>query len=209
VEEKLRRYDAMPIDLKKHFRIIIVDDSSPKRITLPRMNLNLTLLRVLEDLPWNQPGARNLGTCYATTLKIFLTDIDHFIPQSTMEFAVNKQLAINEVYTFKRIINNEPINRHVNTFLLRKDFFMQMNLYDEDFVGSYGHDDTFVTSFSFIKHNAVVREADFTIETNHQIGHNLIRDVTINTEKLKNKNGEHSKKILRFPWEFVGETNCI
>jgi hypothetical protein len=209
LKERLEQYDSMPIDLKKRFRIILIDDCSPKQIILPRVNLNMTLLRVLEDIPWNQNGARNLGICYATTNKIFLTDIDHFIHQSTVEFAEHIQLAINEVYFFKRIKNNEQIRTHPNTFLIKKDFFMRMNLYDEDFVGNYGHDDTFIRTFSFVKHNAIVQYSDLAIEVYQQKEHNLLRDTKINMEKLKNKNGEHSKIILRFPWEFIEETKCI
>ena len=59
-------------------------EDSPLQTDPPDLPLNLTWIRIREDIAWNQPGARNLGAVYAKSDKILITDLDHEFPEATL-----------------------------------------------------------------------------------------------------------------------------
>ena len=77
----IERYDKYSDETKAKMEIIIVDDGSKYPLTLPKSNLNISLLRIEKDIPWNNSGARNLGACYASTPRLIMIDADWFIPE--------------------------------------------------------------------------------------------------------------------------------
>ena len=78
----LRRYASYSGDLLDRLQFLIVDDGSPIPVTLPAdLDLNVLLLRIPGDVPWNHAAARNLGAVYARSDKLLLTDVDHEFPQ--------------------------------------------------------------------------------------------------------------------------------
>ena len=70
-------YAKYPADILDRVLFVLVDDGSPAEFELPHWLLNMIVLRIKQDIPWNNPGARNLGMVYAKSDKVFLTDIDH------------------------------------------------------------------------------------------------------------------------------------
>ncbi|MFT4645424.1 MAG: hypothetical protein ACI8ZX_001840, partial [Planctomycetota bacterium] len=64
---------------KVHF--IFVNDCSPVPINIENTKINYTLVKVIDDIMWNQGGARNLGVHLAKTPKLILTDLDHTFPE--------------------------------------------------------------------------------------------------------------------------------
>jgi len=63
---------------KLHF--ILIDDCSDSKADLKiNFPINLTLLRITDNIPWNQPGAKNLGFKFAKIDWIFTSDIDHVL----------------------------------------------------------------------------------------------------------------------------------
>lgn len=45
----------------EHLELVIVDDCSNEERQLSAPNFSLKYLRIIDDIPWNQAGARNLG----------------------------------------------------------------------------------------------------------------------------------------------------
>ncbi|MFI3257990.1 MAG: glycosyltransferase family A protein [Spirochaetales bacterium] len=206
--DRLKEYDTFSDEIKKKLKIILVDDCSIYPISLPdNINLNITLLRVLEDKKWNSCGVRNLGVCYADTEKVLCMDIDWVIDENTLKMLQDSKINDNEMIVFDRtILNKEQLKKeygliHPNTFAVLKSTFLKNNGYDEDIVGIYG-DDIF-----FRKH--ISANGIKFIRTGHIMGlirgfneHNLSRDLKPLYEYMKNKK-EHTKVMLNFPWQFV------
>lgn len=142
-------------DLKKRVSVIIVDDASPSSpaIDVPRPNTlpNISIYRVKENIPWHQDGARNLGAAQAENDWLFLTDMDHVMPESSLRYAMrlNSKRAF---YTFDRLDaltcrptldkNGRP-KPHPNTYIVSHELYWLAGGYDEDFCGVYGTDGMF------------------------------------------------------------------
>lgn len=152
--EQYRAWSAYPARVKAQIAIVLVDDGSPKSpaVDVPRpADLpTLSIYRVLEDRPWHQHGARNLGAHVAETPWLFLTDMDHVLPGSSAR-SLLERLDRDVVYTFHRLDaptlqpkrnDRGAFHPHVNTFALRRDRFWTVGGYDEDYVG-YGTDGYF------------------------------------------------------------------
>jgi hypothetical protein len=138
---------------KNNIRFVIVDDASPvfpaKAVLsaewLARAQLNVSLYRVIPNIPWNQDGARNLGMQEARTDWAFMTDMDHLVPAGEAD----RILALDgqpRVYYMpdQRLTNGTSLARpHPNSYLMRVSDFWEMGGYDEDFAGFYGSDGNF------------------------------------------------------------------
>lgn len=160
-----------PTYLKDEIEIVIVDDGSPESAAdVPRpVGLPyIRIFRVLEDRPWHQHAARNIGAHEAKGEWLLMTDMDHVIPAGTLERCVDVT-ALHashapglEVYTFQRVdapagqwraddFDDFKVTRradgsskpHVNSFMLRRAFYWQVGGYDESYCGLYGTDGRF------------------------------------------------------------------
>jgi hypothetical protein len=68
VEIQVDNWSQYPIELMKKLHFILIDDCSDSKANLKiNFPINLTLLRVTDNIPWNQPGAKNLGFKFAKT----------------------------------------------------------------------------------------------------------------------------------------------
>lgn len=156
--------------LQEQVEIVIVDDGSPSEIAVDVITpdivmLDLKLFRVLEDRPWHQHGARNLGAHVATGEWLLMTDMDHVVPASTLTeiLRILPGLTKNEVLTFGRVDapatltwkadhwteftrtrrEDGSLKPHVNSFVVRRDRYWKVGGYDEDLCGIYGTDGHF------------------------------------------------------------------
>lgn len=143
VTNLLKKYESYPIDLIKQIEFVIVDDASTIEYEAPKYSLNITWLRINEDLPWNHTGARNLGVVYAKSDKVVITDIDHEFPAETLQYLVDAPHPGQRIYKFARIDNATQtfMRRHEATFFLSRGRFLRHFGYDEEFAGHYGHTD--------------------------------------------------------------------
>ena len=161
---------------------LFVDDGSKEPLKLDWA----TVLRIDEDVPWNQPKANNIGFKYlyslAENMTVLRMDIDHY-------FTVNDLLDINtiklfdkEIMTFKR----EGRHPHPNIYLANvRD--MVKNGYDEQFCGSYGYDDIELMDRLKKKHFSFT-SSYIKCYINHNIKqHGLERDTTVNKQKYLEK----------------------
>jgi hypothetical protein len=76
------QYDAAILD-QVHF--VFVDDGSPIPVEIHSdTNLHYTWIRIEDNIPWNQGGARNIGVEHAKSERIILTDLDIAFPENLL-----------------------------------------------------------------------------------------------------------------------------
>lgn len=142
VESLLRRYEDYSPEVLDRLQFIIVDDGSPVEYAVPKFNLNLTWLKITEDIPWNNPGARNLGVTYAKSDKLLLTDLDHEFPEATLAHMIARKNPDRDFFKIYRTDKNgERMKGHPNSFFMSRGRFMRFFGYDEEFCGGHGADD--------------------------------------------------------------------
>jgi hypothetical protein len=167
-----------PAKLKDRLEVVLVDDGSPELDSaaqfvstfvshpdnaLPR----ISVYRVLEDRPWHQHGARNLGAHVARAQWLLLTDMDHVCSAELVASCLDlMQVArADDFYTFERrdaptrgpwkashwptmkpTINGDgELKPHVNSFMVGRELYWRVGGYDEDYCGIYGTDQHFRT----------------------------------------------------------------
>lgn len=163
--------DEWPEALKARCEIVIVDDGSPEPAidevsAVPDVGIPISVYRVLEDRPWHQHGARNLGAYVASGDWLLLTDMDHVIPADTLldVLAQIETAGKKTVFTFARrdaptddpawrsdgwscmahtLNDRGELKPHVNSYALRRKFYWQVGGYDESYCGVYGTDRLF------------------------------------------------------------------
>lgn len=166
---------------KMNHDVVFVDDGSKEPLECGWA----TVYRIDEDIKWNQPRANNLGLSmimpYQNVLRM---DIDHYFTVEQLDEIAKMKLNKNEIIHFKRTLNGNKINTHLNTYLARVIDLMNAGAYNEDYCGSYGYDDVELMErlrlkrFKFIMSNLAVK-ADLRFATD------LERDTTINKARFE------------------------
>jgi hypothetical protein len=203
-----------------HF--VFVDDGSPIPVVIhPHTNLNYTLIRIEDNIPWNQPGARNIGVTHTQSERIILTDLDIIFPENLLSQLLDFYPPQHAIFKFKTVSNLQVIQPHFNVFFMWKDTFMRTKGVDELFSGQYGYDDVFfyflnkalgVKFYLFKNSNIVHREHKEKTTSQHN---SLVRDTATNKalfdkkmEQLKTTNNPlevRSPLYLNFSWKIVVE----
>lgn len=212
-------YDKKVLD-KIHF--VFVDDHSEVPVKISEdVTLNYTLLRITDDITWNQSGARNLGVKYAKSKKIILTDLDIIFPENLLSRLLYFHPPNNSIFKFHTVSGLKQTEAHFNVFFMNKDVFNKTRGVDEEFGGHYGYEDVFfyflnkalgVKFYLFRHSNIVHKEHKEKVDTQHN---KLIRNMDRN-EILFNKKMEivrssktpldaRSDIYLNFEWEVVQE----
>jgi hypothetical protein len=218
----LEDYARYPADVLDAMHFVIVDDGSPIECPVPdHLDLNLTWLRIDEDIRWNQGGARNLGVVYAKSDNILITDLDLAFPPETLRALIQAGPCGKNIYKF---YERDPVSKrlqkgHPNNFFLSRSRFLRFYGYDEEFAGNYGAED-----FRFIKFQKAqgtrVRYFDsrYTFLRRAKLDrkksyHSLVRDLSDNTPIDSRKREEiakyghehgHSRMFLEYPWRVLG-----
>ena len=219
LERLLRKYATYSRLLLERIQFVVVDDGSPMSVQIADdIDLNILVLCIKEDIPWNQPGARNLGVVYARSEKVLITDVDHEFPEDTLQHLLERTCRSNDAFMLARMeADGERLNPHPNTFLLRRSTFLKHYGYDEELCGAYGYDDLLFREWQkyngtrfrclpnqfFCIHRAIDRNSAY---------HSLVRDDTRNARLAVSKrqewteygpNGGHSRRFLMFTWELT------
>ena len=85
-------------------QFVIVDDGSPVPVKIPGgLDLNILLLRINENIRWNQAGARNLGVIYSRNDKVLATDLDHEFPPETLQHIVDLPRLKRNIFRLHRL----------------------------------------------------------------------------------------------------------
>ncbi len=155
----LENWNYYPDEVLQHFRIIIVDDGSPeekcaRRVlapalqAYPRLRDRIRLFRVLEDIPWNQHGARNLGAKMAETDWLWMADMDRIVLYPFMRMAMSAIL-LHRPYASRGMDRRKYLSRIdppkiTNQFFVPKIVYWEAGGYDEWYCGTYGGDFEFI-----------------------------------------------------------------
>lgn len=148
---------AMADDTKLMFDVVIVDDGSQRApaadVPRPAGLPHLQIWRIIEDKDWNWCGARNLGARVANGKWLFLTDMDHIVPEDTIR-VMHQRLKPGRAYRPARLTLPGPevmLDRHgkpkphPNTWVMEKSKYWEIGGYDEFYSGQYGFDGVFHT----------------------------------------------------------------
>ena len=130
--------------------VIVVDDGGAvgleKKLARGHWPFRLVYARVLEDIPWNQPGARNIGMVLSTGDVISFEDADH-LPGSGYYAAALDVLGGRQDVTLvraEREYGGKTLAPSKSAWCVRRHAILGIGGYDEDFSGHYGHDDGLV-----------------------------------------------------------------
>ena len=216
VKNLLEIYQRYGSDIMRKIHFVLVDDCSPVEIDVSGYDLNIDLIRIKDNIPWNQAGARNVGVMYAKSDKILLSDIDHVFPEHTLKELVLRRNPVTNFYKFYRRRDDGSIGKgHPNTFFMSRSRFIRFYGYDEEFSGNYGAED-----YRFVKNQKYhgsrqkylpkkywcARRHDFDKKNEY---HSLERDHVANTPidrrkavEIRRFGGEygHSRMFLEFEW---------
>jgi hypothetical protein len=164
LELHLSSLRSVELEVLRHLTIFVVDDGSPEdeRPDVQIRNANdevrkrIRLLRVLDDIPWNQHGARNLGAKLAKTDWLLMTDIDRIVPAFDLRTLVTRKLDARRHFKPRQYrmrpdclpVSELSDRAPFNQFLCMRKAYWQAGGYDEDYCGTYGGDAPFLRSLN-------------------------------------------------------------
>ena len=224
----LENWSSFEPAVLEHVTVFLVDDGSPKderpdsmlRSAPTNVRKRIRLLRVEDDIPWNQHGARNLGAKLAKPGWLLMTDMDRIVPAHDMRILLTRELHPSRYYKplqYRARPNGMPLSELTerapfNQFVCTRKAYWRAGGYDEDYCGSYGGDAPFL--------RALMRHAKFTRMTD-------VRMIRFNRHVLEGANtadldrvaaaAEYSRRFhdkqkhgrtasvrpIRFPWTEV------
>jgi hypothetical protein len=203
---------AYPADLLARVEFIVVDDGSAvPAADVPRPAIPLRLFRVLEDKPWHQDGARNLGAKQAADGWIFFGDMDHVMPASSLRALLRRDDA-RMCYRFpRRLVSGDyRLSPAVNVYACTREMFWRVGGYDENFCGAYGSDRFFMQRMNAKAPRGLIEDASLDVYLPEQIAdcrtEGLERTGDANARRLADAEARSAKQgrlTLAFPWERV------
>ena len=217
LNQTLRQYSTYSKTVLQGIHFIVVDDCSPVPVRFDEdYNLNVTVLRIDDDIDWNQGGARNLGVDQAHTERVLLTDMDCLYPETTLYNTLHAHLAPQEICRFKRTTTiSGKLDPHINSFLMHRKQYLAVGGVDEEFSGHYGYEDQFFLQQQK-RHGASVTVApDYLVMLTN--AHTAVqatdpcgasRDLSRNRKLLEGKRA-HSGLFINFTWNIVSQREIV
>lgn len=197
LHRQLKCMSSYHTDIRERLIVMIVDDGSQVHPAFDEIDqkycslLNIVLLRIDIDIPWNTPEANNLAFREMQTEFAIRTDIDHLFPEDSLRHLLQIQLRTNRVYKFKRVEKdtNKRLTSPPNIYLLSRAMYITLNGYNEYFSGHYGDDIEFLPR---LYRQCVIEQLDIhtIVDTSHST-RTLPRDISINRQKLYEWNRPH------------------
>ena len=220
VSSLLEDYARYPAEVLDRTQFVVVDDGSPITYEIPALDLNLTWIKIDQDIRWNQAGARNLAMLYARSNNVVISDVDHAFPPHTLRWLMGRDAPHRRFYRFFRKRADGTLRRgHPNIFYLSRARFFELYGTDEEFAGAYGAEDVrFVRNFKYHgtvqlhlpkQYYCTERELDRTGSY-----HSLVRDLSYNTGADTRKRMEaeyfgagfgHSRSAFNFSWTVLAD----
>ena len=175
----------------------IIDDGSlipAKKILKDTIfsELDSTLYRIEDDIPWNIPGARNLSAAVCDTELMLICDMDQVFDRRAVQEMNALEGKAGIFYSFRRKNNRKTCG----TMLVSIKDWWKAGGYDEDMAGSYGHNDPL---FRRQLRNAKARELTPEIYCEQ-----LSADCAL--DRRSNNKEKYHKKIKNLPRE---NWNCL
>jgi len=131
----------------ENLELILIDDCSNPELDFSDTPNWIRKIRITSDIPWNQPGAKNLGANLASGTLLLFMDADQFFNSKDIQDLSTKlaNFEQNVIYRFKRkcLRTGKILDIHQNCQLISKKDYENLGGYDEDFAGNYGHEDAY------------------------------------------------------------------
>jgi len=147
LDHQIALWRQLDAELRARLEFVVIDDFSDPPLTVDRSAelpaLNLRLLRVQDDIDWNMPGCRNLAAVQARSDWLLFFDIDNVLSPEDMAKVVVALPRLDRTlrYVFRRTLDGQEVEPHLNSFLVSRWGFLRAGGYDEDFCGHYGYED--------------------------------------------------------------------
>jgi len=143
---QIQEWNSWPVALGT-FELIFIDDGSYPELDLENIPPWVKCYKILDDIPWNQPGAKNLGAQEALGQWLLFYDADQLIKKEEISNLLQSidQLKEGILYRFHRysLIGIQELSVHQNCHIISKYDYVKIGGYDEDFSGNYGHEDAY------------------------------------------------------------------
>jgi glycosyltransferase involved in cell wall biosynthesis len=127
--------------------IIFIDDGSNPKLNLSGIPSWVKKYRVLDDISWNQPGAKNLAAEQSSADWLFFLDADQFLKKEDLIdlIQLSKNFKEKILYRFRRFSfpDLSELSSHQNCQIISKKDYIEHGGYDEDFAGHYGYEDAY------------------------------------------------------------------
>ncbi len=131
----------------KNLELIFIDDGSEPPLDTKKIPNWVKKFRIIEDIPWNQPGAKNLASHVSTGEWLFFIDADQLLKKEQLIALINSinQLKSGTIYRLPRFCSKSKrkLSSHQNCQIISKKDYLAFGGYDEDFSGNYGHEDAY------------------------------------------------------------------
>lgn len=127
-------------------KLRICDDNSKTHpLVIPddiREAFDVMAFRVLDDIDWNEMGARNLCMKHSEGW-VYLTDPDYLLTAENMRRVLAKDWKVGNYYHLQSRLagTGKPLHMPENMAVLHTKDFWKAGGYDEDFAGGYGFSD--------------------------------------------------------------------
>lgn len=148
--EHYRQWAAWDDDLRERVEVVIFDDASPDRhaLDVPRPDglPDLRIYRILQDVRWGWPQARNGCAKKARGKWLILTDMDHAIEPEPLRNLLDHPPDPSVLWTFPRFDVGKggkltKVKVHFNSFMVTRQLFGMIGGYDESFGDLYAGKD--------------------------------------------------------------------
>lgn len=146
--DTLRSYSP---EMLERLELVIVDDHGSPPAEIPediRALLPCKLFRVLDNIAWNQPGARNLAIEHIDTPMVLFVDPDMVFPKARMLDMLEAGETLNRGHVIRFMLKHRggPAKGKLdasspNTWFMHAADFLAVGAYDEDFSGNKGWSD--------------------------------------------------------------------
>lgn len=224
LKQHIENWDTYPDEVLNHLRIIIVDDGSAdgKRAVEVIVHANqrirdrIRLFTVLDDIPWNQHGARNLGAKKAGTDWLWVADMDRIVLYPFMRMAMAAELE-QRPYASRGMDRRKYLSRvdppkMTNQFFVPRKVYWDALGYDEWYCGTYGGDFEFIQEMELVSKPMIYLPGVYHFRYSRHVVEDSTTDLDrdeywrphVRKAREKKEAGKRQMiKPINFPWEEV------
>lgn len=214
LRKQLYTWKGYPKELRDRLEFVVIDDGSPiEEAKVGKCNLNLSIYKVLKNIPFNFTGARNLGATVAKEDWLLFCDIDYLLDTENMQLMTELTGDPKKFYCFRA--NSVRKGRHharypKTSILVNKAEYWAVDGNDEDFAGHYGKEGYTVpfklekNGLTFVKLDSPHYQQFMGTEVDYVKGEKWSKDRTRNVDLYNDKlsgKAPWSKDKLRFEWK--------
>ncbi len=220
----LENWAEYPLEVWEHFKVIIVDDGSADVHAAeailshadPRLKERIRLFRVLEDIPWNQHGARNLGVKMADEGWLWVADMDRIVLYPHMRMAMAACLDhrpyVSRGMDRRKYLSKIDPPKMTNQFFVPRHVYWEAGGYDEWYSGTYGGDFEFLEAMEAVSGKMTYLSGVYHFRYSRHVVEDATTDLDRDAywrphvqkaQEKKAAGGKMMVKPINFKWEEV------